>query len=81
MFLGNNFGYQLEIEYYVSTFLSKDICFVRSSECTAPCLVKEFAFGVFGGAYIKFPHNSCDRGDRNCGLRGAEVLECCVTYK
>jgi len=48
MFLGNDCGYQLEIEYYVSTFLSKDICFIRSSECVAPCLVKGFVFGGAG---------------------------------
>ena len=47
----------------------------------SPCLVKGFAFGVFGGTRIRFPHNSCDRSDRNYGLRGAEVLECRVTYK
>ena len=79
MFLGNNFGYQLEIEYYVSTSLSKDICFVLNA--LPPCLVKGFAFSVFGGTRIRFPHNSCDRSDRNYGLRGAEVLECRVTYK
>jgi hypothetical protein len=78
------FGYQLEIEYYVSTVLSKDIRFVRSSECIAPCLVKECAFTVFCGSLeryrIIFATGVTAPMFRVYLVRGVEVPECCVTY-